>query len=164
MVVMKRRGFLVAAGVPLLAGCVAGIGDDEPRFMGPTEEDPDTVDVRYRAFTEDEIDTIRSEARTIPYDDLLANVDAHVGSPIVFDGLLVTIREEADHFVYQISMAGNPQELQWAFASWTGAAFEEAAFVTCWGEVLGPEVFTRGMGEELTVPAIAIADMELNEE
>lgn len=161
---MKRRRFLVAAGVPLLAGCVAGIGDDEPRFMGPTEEDPDAVDVPYRAFTAEEAESIRSGAREVPYDELIENIDSYAGEAIVFDGLLILIHEHEDHFVYRISVFGDPTQLQWIYASWTGRAFEEAAAVTCWGEVIGTEQFMQAMGEDMTVPAIAIADMELNED
>lgn len=156
---MDRRSFLVGLAAAS-AGCIDGFGDDEPRFSGPTEEDPDVVDVRYRQFTAEEVSSIRSAAREIPYEDLVANLEGHAGAAIVFSGTVIVITEHDDHVVYQISYAGNPSQVQWAFGSWTGAAVEEASQVTCWGEVLGPEVFTQGMGEELTVPAIAIADVE----
>lgn len=158
---MNRRGFLACSGFTALTGCIGSFGSGEPRFDGPTEEDPDEVDVRYRRFTEDEVRSITSSAQEIPYDDLLSNIESYVGTPIVFGGTVIVINELDDHFVYQISMAGNPNQLQWAFASWTGRGVEEASRVTCWGEVLGPEIFTQGMGEELTVPAIAIADIEV---
>lgn len=158
---MYRRGVLTGLGVAGLAGCL-GIGG--PRFEGPTEEDPDVVDIRYRTYTPDEIQSIKSEAAEIPYDDLLANIESLVGAPIAFRGFIITIQDNDDHVVYRIAVPGDPDRLQWVFASWTGARFEEAASVSCWGEVLGPEVFTEGMGRELTVPAIAIADMDLIEE
>lgn len=129
-------------------------------IRGPHRGGPDTVDIRYRTFTPDEIESIRSEAEEIPYDDLLANIESLAGDPIAFRGFIITIQDNDDHVVYRIALPGNPDRLQWVFASRTGARFEEAASVSCWGEVLGPEVFTEGMGRELTVPAIAIADME----
>lgn len=156
---MDRRAFLASLPVVASAGCLGTGG--EPRFAGPTDEDPDVVDVRYRAFTESEVTTIREDASEIPYDDLQSNIDAHVGAAIVFRGTVIVITEHEDHFVYQISMAGDPTQVQWAFGSWTGPAVEEASRIVGWGEVLGPEVFTQGMGEELTVPAIAIADVEV---
>lgn len=152
---------LAAVGVAGITGCLGNVGLGGSRYQGPTEEDPDEVDIRYRTFTQDEIRSIKSEAEEIPYDDLLSNIESLVGEPIVFRGSIITIQDNGDHFVYRIAVPGNPNRLEWVFASWTGAGFEEVDSVRCWGEVLGPESLTEGMGEELTVPAIAIADMEL---
>ena len=159
---MKRRA-VVTGLATLSAGCLGGLPAAEPRYLGPTEEDPDVVDIRYREFTDEEVSRIRAEAREIPYDDLVADLDGLAGEPIVFGGTVIRITEQPDHFVYQISYAGDATQIQWAFGSWTGTGVEESSRVTCWGEVLGPEIFTQGMGEELTVPAIAIADIELEE-
>jgi len=157
---MERRSF-IAGLAAASAGCLDGFG--EPRFMGPTEEDPDVVDIRYRAFSAEEVRSIRSDAREIAYEDLVADLEGHAGTAIVFRGTVIVITEHDDHFVYQISFAGDPTAVQWAFGSWTGEPVLEASSVTCWGEVLGPEVFTQGMGEELRVPAIAIAAIDVAE-
>lgn len=155
---MDRRPFLLASGAAAPPGCLGGVWNDAPRFMGPTDETPDAVDSRYRRFSEAEVGSIRAEGRAIPYETEQSDVDAHGGAASVFEGPVIVIAGHEDHFAYRISMAGDSTWIHWAFGSRTRGAAAEANRITAWGAVLGPGVFTQ-RGEEQAVPAVAIADI-----
>lgn len=153
---MDRRTFLGAAGLAL-AGC-AGSGS---RFSGPTEEDPDEIDLRYRSYTDEEVASIKREAGPLPYDAVLAAPESHAGDPVRVEGFVADVLEREDHVVFRIPADGSIERM--LHASWTGEALPDGTSVTCWGEVLGVEVFSEGMGREVTEPALALAAIERRE-
>lgn len=163
---MHRRGFVAALGLSVgLAGCTgstpAADEETERRFQGPTTENREFVELPYRDFPTSEVQTIRDEATSIDYRDLYRNAEEHVGKSVTYRGLVAQTLEGEEYFQLLIAIEGNVNQL--VYVSWTGDRFIREDAVRFWGEVLGVEIYQTAQGAENTVPAIAVADMELLE-
>ena len=190
---MYRRQFLAAAGSAVgvgMAGCITtssggdggSDGDSTPTptatstatptptpdptssFQGPETEDQTYVDVQHRDYTAGEIEAIKAAAETPTYDELFRNIDANRGRNVQFEATIgQTIPGEDSEVFYFFVFLDNDVSNQ-AYVSWTGDRFIEEDVIRLWGQVLGPETYETGAGSSNTVPAIAAADIELQEE
>lgn len=131
----------------------------ESKFKGPTEEDRDYVELRYRDYTESEVEEIKANADDFQYRTVFRDIEDWVGHPFKFTGTIIQALELETHFTFLIAVNDSIDEL--VYASWTGERFLEDDRVRCWAEVLGTEIYETGAGSENTVPALAIADIEL---
>jgi len=163
---MDRRGYLtgIATTAALgVAGC-GGSGESSTptgsQLQGPTEEDSSTVDLQYREWTDGEVETVKSDASQLEsYDDLARNAEDRAGEYISFNAIVLQNLEAENYSALLLSLdnAGS----QTAYGSWTGDRFLDGDVVTVWAEVLGTETYeTAGAGQR-TVPALALADVEL---
>jgi hypothetical protein len=66
---------------------------------------------------------------------------------------------DADYSVLVLSYDGRGGDV--VLGSWLGGRYLQGDIVTYWGEVLGTETYGTVNAGQLTVPAIAIADVEL---
>ena len=173
---MDRRRYLatVATTTALgLAGCGGSTSDDtgsDPtatptpagsELRGPTEEDVEQVDLQFREWTESEIETVRNEAQSVGYEDLARNAESYTGDYVTGTATVVQTLEgpDADYSVLVLSYDGRGGDV--VLGSWLGGRYLQGDIVTYWGEVLGTETYGTVNAGQLTVPAIAIADAEL---
>lgn len=167
---MDRRGYLAAVASTTalgLAGCggTSGSGGGTPtgsQFQGPTEEDNQQVDLQYQDYTDSEVETIKSEAEEIEYDSLARNAEDREGDYIKFVGLVVQNLEADNYSALLLSFDTSGTQL--TYGSWTGDRFLQGDVANVWAEVLGTETYQQASGAQKTVPAIAIADVELTGE
>lgn len=176
---MDRRSFLSTAGVTgmlALAGCVSSSDDsgsegsteeqeedDGSELQGSTQEDQELVDLQYREWTESEVETVKDEASELEdYGDLARNAEDRAGEYITFTAEVIQNLEGDNYSALLLALDDYAEET--VYGSWTGSRYIEGDIVTVWAEVLGIETYqTAGMGQR-TVPALAIADIELQEE
>lgn len=168
---MRRRTFLAAAAAGSLAGCSESDGGGPPaptptpegsEFRGPDGEDRARVDLKYRDYTDEEVEVIKDAADELGYQTVLRDSEDYVGDPVTFTGMIGQVLESDEYFVFFIAANNSAEEL--LYASWVGDRFSENDRVECWGQVLGTEIYNTSSGSENTVPAIALADIQLLEE
>lgn len=174
---MNRRGYLSGlASVTLLglAGCLSSSSDSDSSsdddggseddggstLQGSTGEDQRLVDLQYREWTQSEIATVKDEATTVAYDELARNADDMAGDYITFEASVVqTLENEDIDYTGILLRIGRARQGVWG--SWQGDRFLQGDTVEVWAEVLGTETYQDVNAGQRTVPAIAIADMEL---
>jgi hypothetical protein len=129
--------------------------------MGPSGEDRTYVDVQYRSYSDAEIDAARSDATPLEYRTLFRDIESYVGEYVTYTGTIIQTLEGEGASTFLIALNDDPGQL--VYASWTGGRFLSEDRVTIWAEVLGTEIYESGRGSENTVPAFAIADMQMAE-
>jgi len=166
---MDRRGYLTGVCATIttaVAGCGGsdGSGGGTPTgsgFQGPTEEDNELVGLQYRDYTDSEVETIKAEAQGVEYDSLARNAEDREGDYIKFIAIVAQNLETDNYRAFLLSFDNAGTQL--TYGSWTGDRFLEGDVVSVWAEVLGTETYVQGTGEQKTVPALSIADIELAE-
>lgn len=128
-------------------------------LQGPTQENRQYVELQFRNYTNSEVAEIKDSAQSINYRDLFRNVESYQSEAVTYTGTIWQTLESQTHFTFLIAIENDPGML--IYASWTGDRFIQNDRIRFWGEVLGIEIYETGAGSEKTVPAIAIADIEL---
>jgi hypothetical protein len=129
---------------------------------GPTEEDSDSVDLQYRDWSDDEVSTVKSEATDVSdYEDLSRNAEDRAGEYVTFDAVVLQNLDGENYSALLLSLNGSPSEA--IYGSWTGDRYIEGDNVTVWAEVLGLETYQTAAVGQRTIPALALADVEMTE-
>lgn len=131
----------------------------ESEFQGPDSEGSTYVELQYRDYHDHGIDEIKENAENPSYENLYRNADSMFGDPVHYTGTIVQEIPYETHYVYFIAL--NNDSDQPVYASWVGDRYIKGDEIEFWGQVLGIEVYETGSGSTNTVPALAIADIEL---
>lgn len=131
----------------------------ESDFRGPTREDRTYVELQYRDYTQYEVSQIKSSAQDMAYRELFRNAEELRGTPIHYRATIVQSLLADTHDTYLLRIGDSYSN--YVYASYVGDRFIQGDVVDVWGEVLGLEIYETGGGSQNTVPALAIADMEL---
>jgi hypothetical protein len=119
-----------------------------------------------------DLDAQKSQAVTIPYDDLFRNNEKHIGKTVRYVGEVVQVQEgecllcEDPGYILRIAVTQGDLGL-WDDPIWvdyTGdQRFLEDDIVTVWGTVKGLQKYTAVLGNQVTIPQIAAFDIQLGE-
>ena len=131
----------------------------ESEFQGDDSEGSTYVELQYRDYYDHEVEEVKADATEPTYEELYRNADSMFGDPVHYTGTIVQTIPYDSHYVYFIAL--NDDSSQLVYASWVGDRYIEEDKIEFWGQVLGIEVYETGGGSTNTVPALAIADIEL---
>ncbi|RDZ65635.1 hypothetical protein C5B90_04560 [Haloferax sp. Atlit-12N] len=167
---MKRRDYLATIGLGvagLFAGCI-GSQENSPtttttagEYYGPTSENSTNVDLRLRDFTDDGIADVRNNASSPAYNHLLENIDSYTREAVHYMGTVgqVTKLDREDNYYFLVATGDSWHNL--LYASWVGDTVHRGDEITLWGRVLGTETYQPVQGSQRTVPALAVADIDV---
>jgi len=128
-------------------------------YNGPATEDRQAVDLRYRPFTADEAAAVKTEAASPGYRPMFRNIEDWRGEIVTFDATVAQVIDGEAYDALLLFVDGDPgMEL---YGSWVGDRVLEQDSVRVWGQVLGTETYQTALGASNTVPALALADVEL---
>ena len=132
---------------------------DESNFEGPTTENREYVELQYRDYLDHEVEAIRRNAQNIDYRTMFRDIEKYIGTPINYTGTIIQTLSVDTHYIFLIAIDNSSNKL--VNASWTGDRYIEGDEIEFWGVVLGTEVYQTGSGSQNTIPALSIADIEL---
>lgn len=161
---LNRRQFLAVIGTASIAGCSGSESGSEDGLRGPTSEDTQAVDLQWREWSDEEISTAKAEASEVDYDELLRNAESMVGDYVTATTVVGQSLEGPDANYTALLLSYDQLGQEVAYGSWTGDRYIRGDVITYWGEVLGTETYETSQQGQLTVPAVTIADIELQEE
>ncbi|WP_157533189.1 hypothetical protein [Haloferax profundi] len=166
---MKRRDYLAATGVgvaTLFAGCT-GSQENSPtpttagEYYGPTTENSTDVDLRFRDFTADGIAAVRNNASSPAYSHLLENIDSYTGEAVYYLGTVGRVTKLDREDTYYFVVAADDSWHNLLYASWVGDRVHRGDEITLWARVLGTETYQPLQGDQRTIPALAVADIDI---
>lgn len=161
---LDRRRFLAVVGSVSIAGCSGSSDESEDGLRGPTSEDTQVVDLQWRDWSDEEIATVKDEADEVSYDELLRNAEDMVGEYVTATTVVGQSLEGPDANYTALLLVYDQLGQKPMYGSWTGDRYIRGDTVTYWGEVLGTETYETSQQGQLTVPAVTVADIELQEE
>lgn len=144
---VSRRGFvggLVPLGLAAIAGCTA--------TEGGTESSNPTPRVR------------KSDARQIPYDNLMRDSGRYEGDIVLFSEGQVTQVLGGEDEGFQLRVYVTPGTYSWendVLVRWDGERFLEDDVVEFWGRFNGLITYETVLGAERTIPDITAYDISL---
>lgn len=130
-------------------------------YYGPTSENPKYVDLQYRNFKQQEIEAVKNKATSPGYRDLFRDIDAYTDKAVHYRGAVGQVMEGGmeDHYYLFIGIDGSSEKI--LYASWVGDRVLRGDRIEFWARVLGTESYQTGGGSQITVPALAIADLNV---
>lgn len=119
--------------------------------------------------TDVDIDTLKAEAVTIPYDELFRYNERHIGEAVRYIGEVLEFQQRpcdaCENPTAILRVAVTEGRYSWEDPIWVDYAgterFLEDDIVTVWGTVEGLESYTAVLGNTVTVPKVTAADIVL---
>lgn len=121
------------------------------------------------------LDAAKTQAATIPYDDLFRYNEQHVGKTVRYVGEVLQVQEKEclllcdeddTGYVLRVAVTKGNYGL-WDDPIWVDyngtQRFLEDDIVTVWGVVEGLEKYTAVLGNQVTIPSIKAIDIQLGE-
>jgi hypothetical protein len=132
--------------------------DNTSEFQGPTEENQNEVDLKYRDYTDEETKQIKEQAREFDYDSDFRNIEQRVGDYVYLTGTIRQVVEGDGYFLFLITLPDVDEHIA---ATWVGDRYLEGDEIKVWGEILGSESYETAYGAANTIPALALADIDM---
>ncbi|WP_254521897.1 hypothetical protein [Natrinema caseinilyticum] len=110
-----------------------------------------------------DVESVKENAETVPYDELYRNVSEYKGEPVTYSNVEITdIPESKDgyqEFILRLKTA-DARNGHYLYGLWNGDPFREDDMVELWGTVNGTKTYLTLTGEK-TVVEVDLVDMKL---